>query len=76
MSKKIEEQEGITRRDLLGGTASAAALAGVGGLMVGGSLMPKNAMAADGSNHANVAPGDLDDYYGFWSSGQAVNCVF
>lgn len=75
MSKKIEEQEqeqeGISRRDLLGGTASAAALAGVGGLMAGGALMPRNAMAADGANHANVAPGDLDDYYGFWSSGQA-----
>jgi len=69
MSKKIDEQDGITRRDLLRGTASAAALAGIGGLAVGG-VMPTNAMASE-SNHGSVAPGDLDDYYGFWSSGQA-----
>jgi nitrous-oxide reductase len=75
--KKTEntEKEGLTRRELLGNSAKAAALAGIGagGLAAatGGALMmPQSAQAAAGSK-AEVAPGDLDDYYGFWSSGQA-----
>lgn len=67
---EIAEQDGITRRDLLRGTAFTAALATVGGL--GGALMSKNVAAAEAaSNHAGVLPGDLDDYYCFSSSGQA-----
>jgi nitrous-oxide reductase len=76
MSKKIdnkdnEEQVGIQRRELLGGSAKLAALAGAGslaGLAGGAMLSPATAEAAAATG--NVAPGDLDDYYGFWSSGQ------
>ena len=64
----------ISRRSLMTGSAKAAALAGfaggaaVTGGAVGGSLLAaKPAEAAEG---ANIAPGQLDEYYGFWSSGQ------
>jgi nitrous-oxide reductase len=59
----------LTRRELLKGTAGAAAIAGVGGMTGYGVLASRQAQAAEGS--ANVDPGQLDDYYGFWSSGQA-----
>ena len=67
------EKEGITRRELLGGSAKFSALAGVGalaGLTGLAGMTPKAAVAAAGQSYV-VAPGDLDDYYGFWSSGQA-----
>jgi nitrous-oxide reductase len=73
MSKKIdnkdnEEQVGMQRRELLGGSAKLVALAGAGNLVGGAMLSPATAEAAAATG--NVAPGDLDDYYGFWSSGQ------
>lgn len=72
--KKVTE--GITRRDMLGGTAKAATLAGIGatgaaaGLASGLTLAPQQAAAAVNSS-AHIAPGELDEYYGIWSSGQA-----
>lgn len=72
--KKVTE--GITRRDMLGGTAKAATLAGIGatgaaaGLASGLTLSPQQAAAAV-NNSAHIAPGELDEYYGIWSSGQA-----
>ncbi len=65
----------VTRRDLLGGTAKVAALAGIGAAgtatgLAGGTLISSPAHAASGAN-AHVAPGELDEYYGIWSSGQA-----
>jgi nitrous-oxide reductase len=73
MTDDTSDNKGITRRELLGGSVKVAALAGAGGLagLAGGSLLaPKPAQAA-ASSKAEVAPGDLDEYYGFWSSGQA-----
>ena len=64
------EEVSITRRQLLGGSAKLAALAGATGLTGMGIMTPKAAEAAR-KNKAEVAPGDLDEYYGFWSSGQA-----
>ncbi len=69
MDKKDETNTTLTRRELLKGTAGAAAIAGVGGMTGYGVLASRQAQAAEGS--ANVDPGQLDDYYGFWSSGQA-----
>ncbi len=69
MDKKDERKMNLTRRELLKGTAGVAAVAGVGGMTGYGVLASRSAQAAEGS--ANVAPGQLDDYYGFWSSGQA-----
>ncbi|WP_300068433.1 TAT-dependent nitrous-oxide reductase [uncultured Ruegeria sp.] len=55
----------ITRRGMLGATATGAVLAGTG---LGSTLMTtKQASAAA---NANLQPGELDEYYGFWSSGQ------
>ncbi len=64
------EEVSITRRQLLGGSAKLAALAGATGLTGLGIMTPQAAEAAR-KNKAEVAPGDLDEYYGFWSSGQA-----
>ena len=70
-----DEQSGITRRELLGGSVASAAVVGAGALAGAAgtaALMPGMAQAQSSSDHkAEVAPGDLDDYYGFWSSGQA-----
>lgn len=74
MSKETENYT-ISRRSLLGGTAKMAGLAGIAGatgaagIAAGSILAPTAAKAAAGS--VEVLPGDLDEYYGFWSSGQA-----
>ena len=60
----------IGRRQLLGGSVKLAALSGLAGLTGYGVMTPKTAIAA-AKNKYEVAPGDLDEYYGFWSSGQA-----
>ncbi len=64
-----DERKGLSRRGLFQGTAGAAVLAGTatasGGLGLFGAPKAANAAAS-----VEVAPGELDDYYGFWSSGQ------
>ncbi len=63
---------GIDRRKFIGRSATLATAAGAGamtGLTAGTALTSKPAQAAE--NTANIGPGDLDDYYGFWSSGQS-----
>ncbi|HVM84627.1 MAG TPA: TAT-dependent nitrous-oxide reductase, partial [Candidatus Binatia bacterium] len=78
MARKIdrpETTEGVSRRDLLGGGVALSTLAAAtaGGVAVGGTagltLAPKTA-AADEASEISVPPGKLDDYIGFWSSGQ------
>lgn len=78
MSDKTNKP-GISRRGLLGATAGGAALMGAGlggsaarlGLM-GGAAAVGTAAATKGAKAAeyHVGPGQLDEYYGFWSSGQ------
>ncbi len=60
----------VTRRDLMKVSAASTALAGTGAgsALLGGSLISP-ATAADGPS-PHLAPGELDEYYGFWSSGQ------
>ena len=65
-----EDDEGISRRELLTRTAGIAGLAGVAGGLTLGVTAPGQAVAAT-DNPAHVGPGELDEYYGFWSSGQA-----
>ena len=75
MSKKNDKEEvsNISRRQLLGGSAKLAAIAGaatVSGVAGMGLMTPAAAEAAIKAKY-HVGPGDLDEYYGFWSSGQA-----
>ncbi|SFC25275.1 TAT-dependent nitrous-oxide reductase [Tropicimonas isoalkanivorans] len=62
---------GMTRRGLFKGSAGAAALAAVAGTSGGLGLMAAPRKAAAAGAAIEVAPGQLDDYYGFWSSGQS-----
>ena len=64
--KKLENGPIVSRRGVLGGAAGVAAVAGMGGV-----ALTANNSAVAAAGDANVAPGELDDYYGFWSSGQA-----
>ncbi|MEM9576891.1 MAG: TAT-dependent nitrous-oxide reductase [Pseudomonadota bacterium] len=61
-----KERMRLNRRQLMGATAGGAALAAAGGAGLLGSA--SKAQAAEGA--FNLAPGELDEYYGFWSSGQ------
>ncbi len=72
MSEEKKENTGMSRRDLIGGTTKVATLTGLGaaGLGAAALLTPEQVRAASNSN-AVVEPGELDEYYGFWSSGQS-----
>ena len=59
----------LTRRGMLRASASGAVLATTG---AGAALFNASAARAQGSAPKfELAPGELDEYYGFWSSGQA-----
>src|SRR5437764_11871966 len=64
----------LSRRGLLGGTAKIAGVAGLAGATGGmtASSLVGSALAQQvkRGQSVEVAPGDLDEYYGFSSSGQ------
>ncbi len=65
--------EGVSRRDLIGTSAKLAGVAGaVGGASLTGLSRRAFAQAATrpSGQSTEVRPGDLDEYYGFNSSGQ------
>ena len=70
MSAEETKWKALSRRGLLTGSAAGAVVAGTGmGGALLSSLAPSKAMA-QGGGHYNLEPGELDAYYGFWSSGQ------
>ena len=70
MSGKKKELEGVSRRKFFGTTAKLATVAGLGATGLAQGIMTSSPAKA-ATNNAMVEPGDLDEYYGFWSSGQA-----
>jgi len=75
MTKSNEKTTGVSRRALLGTTAKTATLAGLAGAAgIGGfgALTTGSHPARAQERPAyEVKPGQLDEYYGFWSSGQS-----
>jgi nitrous-oxide reductase len=71
----MSENDKLSRRSILGGSVKTAFLAGVAaagtggatGLLASGSA---NAATASGGQKHEIKPGELDEYYGIWSSGQ------
>ncbi|WP_114389564.1 TAT-dependent nitrous-oxide reductase [Notoacmeibacter marinus] len=70
MTDKTTRGLGVSRRDLLSASAVGAVAAGTG---IGGAMLAGNAISparAETAGAPHLAPGELDEYYGFWSSGQ------
>src|SRR5690554_2106305 len=67
------EKTGLSRRGFLGATAvTGATLAGATAL--GSSVMTRESWAAavkESQTTVHVGPGELDEYYGFWSGGHS-----
>jgi nitrous-oxide reductase len=74
---KIDTKEGVSRRALLGTGLTTATAAGASALVAGGGAVmiaqspPAQADSADINKKAEVPPGKLDEYYGFWSGGHS-----
>lgn len=76
MSQDEIKRTGLNRRQLLGTTAVAAAAAGAVGAggaltLASGVVSPAAAQNTSGGNTYEVKPGELDEYYVFFSSGQS-----
>ena len=63
------DKAGISRRGMLGG--SVAAVAGAGAIATGALTLTGSEPVLAQTAKGHVGPGQLDDYYGFWSSGQS-----
>lgn len=69
-----QEQTGLNRRGFLSAAAFTGAGLAAGAVALGSSIMTPEAWASavkESQNRAVVNPGELDDYYGFWSGGQS-----
>jgi nitrous-oxide reductase len=68
---EVPESSGLSRRGFLGTSAvTGAVLAGATAL--GGAVFTRETWAAaakDAQSKTHVGPGELDEYYGFWSGG-------
>ncbi len=68
MSNDTEDKKGLSRRELLTRTGAGAALAG--GIAAAGGAAVLSSAPARAAGKNELKPGELDEYYGFWSSGQ------
>ncbi|MDH5528535.1 MAG: TAT-dependent nitrous-oxide reductase [Paracoccaceae bacterium] len=69
MTNDTKKNLTLTRRGMLGASATGAVLATTG---AGAALFNASAVKAQSSTPKfELAPGELDEYYGFWSSGQS-----
>ncbi|MEH6649767.1 MAG: TAT-dependent nitrous-oxide reductase [Motiliproteus sp.] len=68
--ENASEHVKLSRRLFLGGSAALMGAAGAAGVGLAGSLMPASALAAS-AQKGSVGPGELDEYYGFWSGGHS-----
>ncbi|MNZ38378.1 Nitrous-oxide reductase precursor [compost metagenome] len=66
-----ETAGGLSRRGFIGASAAIGAVGSAAGLLGGGLLTASTDVRAAGQGKAEVAPGELDEYYGFWSGGQS-----
>ncbi len=70
-AKQETESTGLSRRGFLG-TSAVASVALAGATALGSVVFTRETWAAaakDAQSKVHVGPGDLDDYYGFWSGG-------
>ncbi len=65
--EQASEHVKLSRRLFLGGSAALVGAAGTG---MTAAMMSSTAAAATGQK-GSVAPGELDEYYGFWSGGHS-----
>ncbi len=72
MPNTKDRKQGPSRRDILTVPAKSAVLAGtLATTGVGGAALLAHAtMPAEAAEKNDLKPGELDEYYGFWSSGQ------
>jgi nitrous-oxide reductase len=68
---KVGESIDDSKREFFTRSAKFATIAGIGAATGGLALTAAQKAEAAPEGRGNVGPGDLDDYYGFWSSGQA-----
>ncbi|MGR2738750.1 TAT-dependent nitrous-oxide reductase [Billgrantia sp. Q4P2] len=72
MSNKHDHIKDLSRRHFLRNSAvTGVAGAGLAGGFGAGALMGSRPAEAAASGEHSVAPGDLDEYYGFWSGGHS-----
>jgi nitrous-oxide reductase len=71
MTTSGKDPKGLSRRAMLGRGAGLAAAAGVAGATGAGGGLLLAGREAQAANHAHVGPGELDEYYVFFSSGQS-----
>ncbi|WP_339499113.1 TAT-dependent nitrous-oxide reductase [Pseudomonas silesiensis] len=70
-TKEPAQPSGLSRRGFLGTSAVTGAVL-AGATAIGGAVLTRESFAAaakESKSKIHVGPGDLDDYYGFWSGG-------
>ena len=67
----VSEHVRISRRMFLGAATAVGSSAVAAGTGLASGLLAPSAHAASSTSDGFVAPGKLDDYYGFWSGGHS-----